>query len=118
MNRTERHKAEGGAAVGALMPSLSILWTGCGTVYEQLMTNLGKTFSKADLEAGGEAGVPVAHIYSQRQRKEDYKFKASADHRVRLRPAHAMYENLSQNQSTTRLGISLTGRTAAWHTLM
>lgn len=46
----------GGAAVGGLMSGLSILWTGCGTVYEQLVTNLGKTFSKVSLEAGGRGG--------------------------------------------------------------
>jgi hypothetical protein len=42
--------------VGGLMSGLSILWTGCGTVYEQLVTNLGKTFSKVSLEAGGRGG--------------------------------------------------------------
>lgn len=91
--------------MGGLTSGLSILWTGCGTVYEQLVTNLGKTFSKVNPGAGGGAVVLVPHIYTlRRQRMEDYKFKASVDHRVSLRPAQAMYENLSQNKSTKRLG--------------
>lgn len=50
--------------------------------------------------------VQAAHIYNlRRQRMEDYKFTASVDHRVSLRPAQAMCENLSQNKSTERLGI-------------
>lgn len=74
MNWTEQHKAEGGAVwVASCPPSLSILWTGCGNVYEQLMTNLGKTFWKEYLEAGGGVVVLVAHVYSLRRLgKEGY----------------------------------------------
>lgn len=80
--------------MGGLMPARPFyLWTGCGNVCEQLTTNLGKTSSKVNPEAGGGVVILVAHIYNLRRlRKEGYKFKASVDHSVSLRPTQAMYE--------------------------
>lgn len=49
---------------------LPLLWTGCGTVSEQLMTNLGKTFSNINLEAGRGMVLLVSVILVFQEAKE------------------------------------------------
>lgn len=49
---------------------LPLLWTGCGIVSEQLMTNLGKTFSNVNLEAGRGMVVLVSLILVLQEAEE------------------------------------------------
>lgn len=83
-------------------PSLSILWTGCGDVYEQLMTNLGKTFWKEYLEAGG--GVVVLGGWG---RKVTVQSQCGPQSEFKANPGNVR-EPVSKG-----LGISLVGRRVA-----
>lgn len=49
---------------------LPLLWTGCGFVSEQLMTNLGKTFSNINVEAGRGMVVLVSVILVLQEAEE------------------------------------------------